>query len=298
MKKLIRISSLSGALLSLLLFSGCSGPSGQKTKYDDKSILLTDSTNKEPDFVTSFNAPSPEEVLSFFENSNTNYNPNLLHIPEKATGYLDSKSQCLNLGIYMADVAYMNMFDQSGQVGPFEATVFHLSEKIKISQAFDQSLSERLLNNIGNIDSTVYLSEQIYFGIVDYLSNNGMNNTLSLISIGTYIEIMHLTLQSIDNYDAGNELIEHIEDQKMLFSQIYDFALTQSLDPGVKEVLHYLNEINAIFNHLEMVEGETTTANDKKNTLVVSGGTSYKMNKEQFDSLKKLIESIRKDIIK
>lgn len=287
-------------IFSILLLTGCSNNNKtEKKKLNDVQIEVNDLQETSSNFENSFNPPSPDEVMAFFETTLITYNPEILNKVDRVSNYFDSKSQALNLGIYLSDVAYINLFDNSTDAMHYMEAVFVLSEKLNISAAYNDDAVSRLMSNISNQDSTMKITEEIYFSLIDYLTKNQRENILALVSIGSYIEILHLTLESVGEYSADNPILEQIEDLNILLENIFLYAERYTIDMNVEKAFGYLQSIQNILNELSIKEAEVNINNEasENNKLVISGGTDYEMSEATYNKLRAEVEKIRSSII-
>lgn len=282
----------------LFLFSSCSSNTKSKTiNEDDPSIETIIDEKIGSNFEESFNPPSPDEVMAFFESTLVSYNSSILNDVNNVSNYFDSKSQALNLGIYLSDIAYMNLFANTAESIQYMETIFVLSEKLNISGAYSDNIISRLMTNLNNQDSTIQITEQIYFSLIDYLLENQRDNTLALISIGSYVEILHLALSSVEEYNPENEMIKQIADLNILLESIYLFAEKNATDPNVENAFVHLQKIKQILEQTNTTTTETTQTEGGDHKLVLSGGIQYEISEDSFNELKTEVERIRTLII-
>ena len=140
---------------------------------------------------------------------------------------MDTYSQTINMGVYISDLAYITLFDQQEESLDYFEAIHYLSEAIRISSAFEDPLLNRISENIDNVDSLVVIAGEAYQDIVDYLVDNEMENKLSLLSVSAFVESLYVTLSYIDKYEADNEIIKKLVDQKNW--RIYCFFIPKSI---------------------------------------------------------------------
>lgn len=284
--------------LGFIILSACSN--NKKVKIDNESEPSVESIIEETigaTFEDSFNAPSPDEVMAFFESTLVSYNSTLLNDVGNASNYFDSKSQALNLGIYLSDIAYMNLFANTSESIHYMETVFVLSEKLNISGAYSNDVIGRLMTNLSDQDSTILITEQIYFSLIDFLIENERENVLALVSIGSYVEILHLALSSVESYDSKNPIVMQIADLNILLESIYIFAENNASDLNVENAFKHLQTIKTILEQTVQADNGNTQSDINENKVIISGGTQYQISEKSFNQLKVEVERIRNLII-
>jgi len=294
--KIIVISTL----LLPALFISCNFNSEKKlSSGGSDEQVVTDITEKDAkEYVVYYRFPSPDEVFSLIDKSKLDYNSGLLNFPQNYKLYLNVKDRTLNLGCYIADLAYITMFEQHEASMDYFDVINQLSGQLRISDAFHESLYKRISKNLDNVDSLIVISGLAYGNIVDYLTETDQENLLSLISIGVYIESLYLILFYVDEYDPKSELLKMIIDQKFAVDNLYDYTNQYSMDENVKQILPDLKEIKDI---LDSVDNKIVTKPQVKNDnkiLVISGGTELSITEKQFEKLKKTVNQVRKNIVR
>lgn len=295
MKKGIRLSGIIVWSVVLILFVQCR--SDHSKSSSGKDSFQIDSANQAKDFKKYFRAPSPEEVFMFFANTNLRLNLNILSKPEYQTNFLNTKTQSVNLGIYSSDMAYLNLFEQSTQVLQYFEAIYLLSDKLKITAIFQDSTIAKAVDNVDNLDSLIYLSNKIYMNIVDFLTDNNRENILSMVSIGAFVEIMHLSISSVNDYNNESDLVQHIADQKALIDNVFDYAEQFSDDVDVASTLNDMKGIKSIFDQLKKKGNTSETSTDSSQEMLIEGGPQYQMTQDEFDRLKHEVEKVRAKFI-
>lgn len=245
-----------------------------------------------------FRFPSPEEVFSFLTESDVNFKESITNDAKKHKEYLDSKIQTLNIGIYIADLAYLTVFDRNDTFDYFEA-IHTLSQKIQISAAFSDDLLNRVQKNLDNVDSLLILSDEAYKNIVDYLVANKMENSLALISIGAYIESLHISTSLVNDFETDADMVQKIADQRFAFENLYNYAEQNLTSKSEKNYLALLKEIKDIYDNMQETEAEESQFQEKEDgKLILSGGTKYAFSNTDFEQFKNAVKESRLKIIK
>lgn len=240
--------------------------------------------------------PAPEEMLNFFEDEEFSFTPHILQPTEKSKQFLDSRSQAFNLGVYMSDLAYLTIFKQSQESHEYMLAIYNMTEKLRISSAFDFSLIQRMENNIGSMDSLKAISYIAMNKLNTYLEKNHKESTFLLISIGGYIESMYLSFNLVGDFTEGNPFIQRISDQKYVLTNLINFGLRYSDDPQVSEAIELLLPIRSKFNEIVVKKTPTKVEKDSTGTLQISGGNKYEITEEQYGELRQMVFNTRQKI--
>jgi hypothetical protein len=129
------------------------------------------------------------------------------------------------------------------------------------------------------------------------LRNTGQEKTLAVISTGSYIEGMYLSLNLVGNYDSYKETVRKIVEQKHAFKNLTFFARQYKEDQNVSYSLDRLDEINSFFDQLPLEKKETKVSRSKEHNLVIEGGEKVIITNKDFKELKSTIDTIRAEIV-
>jgi hypothetical protein len=240
--------------------------------------------------------PSPDEMLSFIDKEKIKFNDRIVLPVENSKGFLDSKSQALNLGVYSADLAYITLFQRQKETLTYFQVVYGLSDKLRISSAFDVKLMERLEDNLKNPDSLKVLTNEAMTSITNYLVQNDKEKIFAMISIGGYVESLYLAFNIVGNYDEKNAIIQRISDQKLVLENLINYALIYAGDHNVAESIKILHPIRACYNELNATQEDTKVSRSKDGKLIISGGQKITISEEQYNKLKGITFTTRKNI--
>jgi hypothetical protein len=246
-----------------------------------------------------YQIPSPDEMFGFIKESGLKYNSASLNPIQNITSYNDPKSQALNFGIYSADLAYTAAFEEYQESIKYFGSIQKLGDQIGLSAAFDQSLIERIQNNLDNADSLVAITNTSYFSVVDYLEQNEQGDKLGLVASAGWLETVYIAANSID-YDKDKAAVERLADQKLTLDNLIAYLEKYSENADVKEVLDVFMELEETFAVLDEVDSGAGISLKKKEggKMVLGGGSAIKISKDQFEAIKAKISEIRNNIVK
>ena len=300
MKKLIYYPLL--LFMSLLLLYSCAEPNNKNDKStQNEPVDMTrenevDLSDEDESIIYLF--PSPGEVLERFYNSDMNYTPDLLNPVSNKDKYLTTRAKALNLGIYLTDFAYLTVFERHQEAIDYLEALNTMSKQVNISAGLYESLVHRTENNLGNRDSLLSISRDMFFSILQFLEEGEMHSTIALVSAGSYIEAMHIALQSVEEFKENDPILKNISELSYPMQNLLHKAKSSSNDPHIKSILVYLLEINEVFEELESVSEDSDVLKNQDNELSIVGGKEFEMNEENFNKLKAMIAEIRENIIR
>ncbi len=290
------IKHILSSILLILFVLACKN-SGTDTKNKMVEDNLTGLDRMEEMKEIYYRFPSPDEMLDFIDKEELEFNDIALLPVENARGYLDSKSQALNLGVYTADLAYITLFQRQKEALTYFTVVYGLSDKLRISSAFDPVLLKRFEDNLKNIDSLKFLTDEAMINITNYLIENDKEKTFAIISIGGFVESMYLAFHLAGEFEEENLIIQRISDQKLVLENLINYSLEHSGDQNVADAIKLLHPIRAVFNEFITTSDKTTVEKTEDGNLIIKGGEKISITEDQFYKLRDITFETRKAII-
>ncbi|OFX83815.1 MAG: hypothetical protein A2W99_02995 [Bacteroidetes bacterium GWF2_33_16] len=275
----------------LIGFSQCKSDKPD-TSESSQELLVSDSLSN-----IVFLLPSPDEILNeiFFEE--VELNPAFISPITNSEKYLDTRYQALNLGVYIADFAYLSFTDNKNKEIEYLKVIRDLSEKVNLYGLMDENLLNRIQANLTNNDTLQTISQEMYYNLSDMLENTNRSNIFTLISTGTIVEALYLASMNVTNYKEFEEVIKRMFEQKFVFENFYEFAMQYSTDEYVKSILSHLDQLKQMFEDLQKSKTETKVTKTEGNNFRIEGGIEFIVNEQVFQNFKINIIKIREEII-
>ncbi len=242
--------------------------------------------------------PTPGELIEVIDEGNLSFDKNLLNPVDNVSKYVDTKSRNLNLGIYMADMAYAAFFSKRTRVLDYLKVINTLSNYLLISSQIKQNLVDDFTENIDNFDSIYHFTNVYYYDIMHELEKNNNSNIMTLIISGAYIECIHIAVNLAGEFEDNSSLLQKVAEQKFAFINLVKACELRKNNRNIAEVLAYMLEIQEIYERVKMLQGtkrEMIRTADGK--IRFKGGPKLKIEEKEFNDLKKSIIRIRTEII-
>lgn len=295
MKKQIKIVASILVALPLVLLTSCGGDDPIIEEAIEEVVEDVIPEGNE----TYYQIPSPDEMFGFVKESGLEFNGELLNPIQSVDNYTDPQMQALNFGIYSADLAYTAAYEEFNETTKYFGTIQKLAEPIGLSSAFDKSLIERVQKNLDNADSLVAITNTSYFAVVDYLDQNEQGDKLGIIAAAGWLETVYVVANTID-YDKDKAAVDRLADQKLTLDNLLDYLDKYKSNEDVNEVIGWFNELATVFETLEEEDSGTGISFKKKDDgkMVLGGGSSVTISKEQFNAIRDKVNEIRNNIVK
>ncbi|MFP4025116.1 MAG: hypothetical protein ACLFVR_11390 [Thiohalospira sp.] len=284
-------------MTAMVLIIGCKSSEekqSETSKEEKKEAIVVKDTLNEVIYVL----PSPNEMLDEIFIEKININSSFINPYSNAEKYLDTRSQAINLGVYIADFAYLSNSTESTTELEYLKVIKKLSEEVNIHGLMGNKTIERIQNNLNERDTLKKISQELYYKISNTLENSNRENIFTLIATGAIIESLYLSVMIVDDFEDYIEIIGKMYEQKFVFDNFYEYATVYKDDPYVRSTLVQLDVLKETFEEIEQnVEEATELESNDDNTLRFTGGSKFIVDKENFKFFKSNIKSIREEII-
>lgn len=191
------------------------------------------------------NISSPVEMANSIKNSGAGFSEKVLNPADNMKNYNSSFKRALNLGVYSADLGYINTFNKSSVVVQYLLAVKELADGINVGQFLDFQTLKRLATNSTNLDSLKQMSVTSFNKMDRYLREQKRANTSTAIIAGAWIEGVNITCDVVEqtsDADLTNRLAEQKEIVKILLVVLDNFAKADKNFQALCEKIHSVNE--------------------------------------------------------
>ncbi|OFX21192.1 MAG: hypothetical protein A2041_04830 [Bacteroidetes bacterium GWA2_31_9b] len=261
----------------------------------------TNNKNADQDFETEFNLPdsgeiydgdleisesaineivqnisSPVEMAALIKSLGVPYSKEYLASTDYVDNYDTNYKKALGLGIFGADLGYLNMYNKTGSVIDYISAIKKLADGIRVGQFFDFTTLKRLATNNQNLDSLMYISVQNFNQMDRYLRETKRSNLSSLIVAGVWIESMYL-VGEVSKKSPSSELTEKIGEQKIILSNLMILLKNYEKVPEFKGLIDDLNDIQDMYKKVII-----TYEKGEPEAIEEDGMLVIKQNDKQF----------------
>jgi len=246
-----------------------------------------------------FSIPSPFQVAILVKDNKVPFNKDLLNPVQNQSNYSTTFKQALNLGVYGADLSYLNIYEQLPDATGYFAAVKVLSKELGILTTIDESTLKKIENNSNNKDSLMLLLSSIYRDADVYLFNNNRNEVGLLILSGGWIESLYIMTQTLSKYN-NQDILNRIGDQKypldnlIALNRPYYGKISDEFDAFLEELV----DLAAIFDGVSIeYTYEAPVVDEAKKLTIVNSKSKTIINEYQIQKISEMTTKIRKSII-
>ena len=243
--------------------------------------------------------PSPVEVSAIIKDSKVKYDHNYLFDTQIAQNFETTYKKSLGLGVYCADLGYLNVYDQTGDVLEYLVTIRKLTDDLKLGQFFDFAALKRIATNNSNLDSLLILSTMSYFQMDKYLRDNNRANVSALMVTGVWTESLYLA-SKVYIEKENKRMKEHIASQKYILDDLISILVHfMGNDMNYVKLVAGFKDLAKAFEPvtIETIDGEDKTEVIDGQSVTTQGSrTEINVSNENMLNICKEVENLRKKI--
>lgn len=246
------------------------------------------------------NISSPVEIAAMIKALGAPFSKGYLAPTEFTANYSTNYSQAFALGVFSADLGYLNMYNKTGSVIDYLSTIKNLADAIKVGQFFDFSTLKRLATNSSNIDSLKYISVHSFNQMDKSLRERKRGNLSALIIAGAWIEGIYITIQ-VAREQPDPKLTEKIGEQKIILTDLMLLLTSYAKDPIFKNYVNEFKSIKSKFDEVTItfVSGEPQTVIENgMMTIKQTDKSIVNITDEQLKGISQTIEGVRNRLIR
>lgn len=288
-------------LVAFLIATSCKHDKKPATTKIEKALEVElDTSSKVIKFENSlFSVPSPYQLSILIKNIGANYNAELLNPTDNFKQYTSLFKKSINLGVYGADLAYLNIYQQSPSALTYFSIIKIMAQDLGLSAAIDPNIFERIENNIDQQDSLLYIMSNTYHNVDFFLKENQRQREGALVLAGGWVEAMYF-LSKLALETKNDVLIQRIGENKQPLENLIKvlspyYNETEDIKLLVDDLIDLAYEFDAIETSYKFIE--PTTIPESKLTKVHSE-TKILVPEAVLSTIDTKISNIRNLLIK
>lgn len=303
---------IKNSLIALLILAGfqllgsCSGCSESK-KSDKNALTLPDSLITDAPLKLSEeimnevigNISSPVEMANLFKTSGVDFTQRILNNPDNVSRYETSFKRALNLGVFSADLGYINTFDKNNIVVSYLLAVKNLADGIRVGQFFDFNALRRMASSSTNLDSLMEMSVTSFNRMDSYLREQNRSNVSALIVTGAWIEGLYIA-SSVVRESGNKDLSIRIAEQKDIINILEIILSNYAAEPSFADLVADIRELKEAYAPIRITRelGEPQRI-EKDGVLIFIQDeiSTVHYSEETLNNIMDIIEKIRTKIV-
>ncbi len=286
--------------VALLSFSNCNNDEEQDNKGNN--IDTVDLKNPKIIKINNrlFSVPSPYQVAVLVKKNNVPYDKNLLNPVQNQANYATNFKQALNLGVYGADLSYLNIYEQLPDAASYFAVVKVLSKELNILSTLDDKIMKRIEANSNNKDSLMYIMSTVFRDADAYLFNSGQNEIGVLVIAGGWIESLYIMTKILQQTNNNEDILRRIGEQKYPLDNLIELMRPyyNNISDEYDNFLLQLVDLASVFDGVAIEYTYSKPITDVENkTTTITSTTKTVINEYQIQKITEMVDSIRTGIV-
>lgn len=291
--------------LITVLFISCGNSGNKEANYvfpESDSLPVNEVEKLSQEAIDDIvqNISSPVEMAALLQSLDVPFIAEYLASTKGSEALTTSFEQALQLGIYGADLGYLNIYEKTGTAIENLTTIKRLADGIRVGQFFDFETLKRLALNKNNLDSLLFMSVHSYNQMDDYLRDNNRGYLSALMITGVWLEAQYLVCKVVDEYPHP-EIKNRIGEQKIVLND-----LMLLLNPYKESSAEYaglydnFERIKEVYRPVDIsyTPGEPETVEKDGRLVVIQKEESVIiMTDEQLSNIVDIIGEIRNNLI-
>lgn len=248
---------------------------------------------------TLFSLPSPHQLSILIKDIGANFNAELVNPSGNYSLYTSLFKQAINLGIYGADLAYLNIYEQSPEAVTYFSIIKIMSQELGLTAAFSPQIFERIENNIDRQDSLLFIVSNLYSDVDLFLKESQRQREGALILAGGWIEATYF-LTNLATETKNYKLVQRVGENKQSLENLIKllspyYAESGELAALVDQLIDLAYDFDGV--GVEYTYIEPTTYPERKLTQVHSI-SKVNIPDDVLAIITSKVEKIRNDLIK
>jgi len=291
------------ALSICLAATSCKGKTkGEGSKDKEETVSADEQTMEQIKSAEKvFNAlPTPLEVAQLIKEAGAKFDATLLNPVENKSNYTTSKSMALNLGIFVCDLSFASMYDETSLLVNYMEAAEDMATGLGILDAIDETTIERLEQNINNRDVIMEIVSETFLNSQAYLEDDEQHAVAATIITGGFIEGLYISTNMVDMKNfKGNKLVGTIADLKMSVDDLIRLLETYNDNSAIRELIGPIRELKTLFDRIERSTTPSSAQYDETTGVTeITGSARTELKTETFLTIKNKVAEIRNVYVK
>lgn len=281
---------------SIIVFFVLSSCKSGKQETEEKAFRVPDSINQTREAIKISdeamesiveNIASPVEMAALVKSIGSSFSKEYLASAQNTDRFESEYAQAFNLGVYGADLGYINMYQKQSLVLDYLQSIKKLSNEVNVGQFFDFATLKKLAENNQNMDSLMYISVHSFNEMNDYLRKHNRSDVGAVIIAGAWVEGIYLLTQVADK-KSSEKLRQAIGEQKTVLNELMLILDNYRQQSYVSDLIKHLKKLQAEFYKINI----TIEAGEPKSVVKDGKLTIIQNEKSQVHLSNQLLKDI------
>jgi hypothetical protein len=290
-------------LIAIPFVVSCGSSSSDETEIPDsiknKVAIASGAVDKAVINDLVQNVSSPIEMAALIKKEGVPFSKDYLSDADNVDKFNTAFEKAINLGVYGADLGYMNIYDKTSLIINHITSIKKIAEDLKIGQFFDFSTLKRLASNNENLDSLMYISTSSFNKMDDYLRQNKRGDLSTLMITGVWVEGLYLATQ-VTLKSKNEEIKNRVGEQKVSLENLMLILKLYEKDDNFAALIKEFEKIKAVYEPVTITveKGEPTTEEVDGSLMIVQHDIQHvTMPEGHMAKIIQVIKEVRNKVI-
>ncbi len=245
-----------------------------------------------------FTIPSPNQTSELIKNCKLEFKPELLAPTNKASDYNTTFKKSLVLGVWGANISYLNLYRQKELALKYFHNVQGTLTDMEIYPLIEKELANKLVESFGNNDSVTFYLAELYSNSNSLFESNERKDISALIIAGGWIESFYY-ITSLYESSKDDRLFQYILYQGELLNNL--IKLLAPFYEKSPEYTNLIDELISISYEFDVIDKTSRTNSVNTDTILnftrINNETQFVLTGSKLERLHKMVSAFRNSII-
>ena len=285
----------SRAIILIMFLDGCN-TSGHKPADSDFISSSYDPSAFAPDGEIVYALRIPTDIVSFFEETGTGFDPDIPCPLEKIPLYDNPEHIAILLGVLGVDLSYCTLFERANEAAEYYNHIELLSDKLELPREIFEKSPGIQRSNLENPDSLKKQIYEIYTEMDNHFDENNQLSLASLSLLGGWLETMYIGVK-IYLDKSVLEMGDRILQQKYSLNSLMGILANQQESLMVRRYMHTVNKLKVVYDKVEIHYEPEGFAMDNNEQAFHATVAEINYEPESLDEICRLVLQLREDIL-
>ena len=240
--------------------------------------------------------PTPIELSLLIKNSGIPWNAALLNDPARASNYMTGQKMALNFGVYVTNLTYAGLFEQTQTVLRYKLALSTLIDRLGLQSAININTMQMLEQNINDREMILRIVSEIYASCSAFLDENERYSLALAVLAGGWVESMYIATSTLDENLLTNEdrIKQLVIDQILTFDMMWQAMAEMKEAPGVEELMTSFSGLAQLFDRIGIhQEPSVVSIFDDADVSEIASANVVEVTPRDFENIKVQIQILR-----
>lgn len=284
-----------GAMVISFLSYACT-PSGSQSAENEfiPDSVYSDVFSSSAEIVYALKIPT--DIVSFFEETGTGYDPDITIPLEKIPLYEQPEHIAILLGVLGVDLSYCTLFERVPESAEYYRHIELLADKLNLPREIFEESPGRQRSNLENPDSLKRQIYEIYTEMDMHFQESGQLSLASLSLLGGWLETMYIGVVIFKDKTVL-EMGDRILQQKFSLNSLSGIMANQQESLMVRRYMHTVNKLKNVYDRVDIRYETEGFEMDNNEQAFYANVAEIIYAPEDLEEICKIVLQLRQDIL-